>query len=257
MEYLAPKSMNKIAPLFDGWNETPIWSCLQGYMGRAWADHIQNPQSAQIVIGDLCFFAGVPDMALVKHIPADVSAPNILMFPQTEGWEMLLEQVYKSNAQRLTRYAFKKDPGVFDFDKLRAYVKKLPAEYYIQPIDEKMYHRTKAESWSQDLCSQFPAYADYEKHGLGYVTLYNDKIVCGASSYTVYDKGIEIQIDTLEEFRRKGLALACSAKLVLECLARGLYPSWDSANTASMSLGQKLGYHFDREYTAYLVSDYR
>ena len=73
----------------------------------------------------------------------------------------------------------------------------------------------------------------------------------GASSYTSYREGIEIQIDTKEEYRRRGLAYASGAKLILECLDRGLYPSWDAENWGSVKLAEKLGYHFDYEYPAY------
>ena len=83
------------------------------------------------------------------------------------------------------------------------------------------------------------------------------KLVCGASSYTVYNKGIEIEIDTKEGYRRKGLALVCASKIILECLSRELYPSWDAANRESVALAEKLGYHFDNEYVTYAITDFR
>ena len=46
---------NRIADLFAGWEETLIWSCLQDCMGRAFADSLENPRSAQILVGDFCF----------------------------------------------------------------------------------------------------------------------------------------------------------------------------------------------------------
>ena len=70
------------------------------------------------------------------------------------------------------------------------------------------------------------------------------------------DKGIEIEIDTREDHRRKGLAYACGAKLVLECLEKGLYPSWDAQNKWSVALAEKLGYHFSQEYVAYEIIGY-
>ena len=78
-------------------------------------------------------------------------------------------------------------------------------------------------------------------------------MVSGASSYSRYKNGIEIEIDTKAEFRQKGLAYACGAKLILECLSRNLYPSWDAQNKISVALAEKLGYHYDHEYTAYEV----
>lgn len=88
---------------------------------------------------------------------------------------------------------------------------------------------------------------------LGAVILKDGHPVSGASSYSGYQGGIEIEIDTREDYRRKGLATVCGAKLILECLDRGWYPSWDAQNKWSVALAQKLGYHYDREYTAYEV----
>lgn len=78
--------------------------------------------------------------------------------------------------------------------------------------------------------------------------------VSGASSYSVYNGGIEIQIDTRTDYRRQGLAAAAAAGLILECLDRDLYPSWDAANLWSVALAEKLGYQFDHEYDAYHVN---
>ena len=91
------------------------------------------------------------------------------------------------------------------------------------------------------------------KYGLGAAILKDGELVSGASSYTSYRGGIEIQIDTREDYRRQGLAYICGAKLILECLERGWYPSWDAQNPGSAALAQKLGYHLDHEYTAYEV----
>ena len=77
--------------------------------------------------------------------------------------------------------------------------------------------------------------------------------IAGASSYSSYMQGIEITIRTREEYQRQGLACICAARLILECMQRELYPSWDAANTKSVALSEKLGYHFDKEYVAYRV----
>lgn len=54
---------------------------------------------------------------------------------------------------------------------------------------------------------------------------------------------------------RQGLAFACGARLILECLQRGLYPSWDAQNEGSLALARKLGYHFDHAYTAFEIRE--
>ena len=78
----------------------------------------------------------------------------------------------------------------------------------------------------------------------------------GASSYSRYREGIEIEIDTREDHRQKVLAYACGAKLILECLKRNLYPSWDAQNKISVAWAEKLGYHYSHAYTAVEVLGY-
>jgi len=257
MYCLNKEDMYKIASIFEGWNETLLWSCLQGYMGKAWADDIENPKSAQILVGDFCFFAGVSNMELVRNIPDYFASQCILMIPQDGEWADLIVQEYKNNCHKFIRYAIKKELHVFDTEKLHSYIEKLPSDYSLRKIDEEIYNHLPSEEWSRDFCSQFPTYHDFVKYGLGFVAFHKDKPVSGASSYTIYDKGIEIELDTKEEYRRRGLALACASKLILECLDRELYPSWDAANRESVALSEKLGYHFEKEYVTYAITNFR
>ncbi|MGV8979686.1 GNAT family N-acetyltransferase [Clostridium sp.] len=257
MYCLSKEDMYRIDSIFYSWNETMIWSCLQGYMGNAWTDDVQNPKSAQILVGDFCFFAGVPNLDLVKNIPDYYTTPCILMVPSSDEWGALIEHTYKDSCHKFMRYAFKKESEIFSTERLQSYVNKLSVEYTVRKIDEEVFSNVKREQWSKDLCSQFSSYDEYEKLGIGFVITHNEDIVCGASSYTIYNKGIEIEIDTKEEYRRKGLALVCASKLILECLNKDIYPSWDSANRESATLAEKLGYHFESEYVTYAITNFR
>ena len=77
----------------------------------------------------------------------------------------------------------------------------------------------------------------------------------GASSFSTYSGGIEIEVDTRQDHRRKGLATACAARLILACLDRGWYPSWDAQNVWSVGLAEKLGYRFSHTYTAFEITE--
>lgn len=249
------QDMCKIAPLFLQTEDTSVLSCLQGHMGNAWADSIDSPRSAQIITGDFCFFAGDSSIAqarqLVSNIPDGFRSPWIIMIPPNEGWAALIEEAYPGRHRRFERYALKKEKGIFDAEKLRTYADQLPQGYTLAPIEEELYAQSKMLDWFKDCCAQFPSYEEYHQKGLGFAALYQGEPVAAASSYTVYDEGIEIEIDTQKEHRQKGLATACAAKLMLACLERGLYPSWDAANKISLALAEKLGYHFDKAYPAY------
>ena len=133
---------------------------------------------------------------------------------------------------------------------MKRVVASLPEQYTLSMINEQLYHACKKEAWSADLVSLFSSYKNYQELGIGAVICKDNLIISGASSYSRYQTGIEIEIDTKEEYRRKGLAYICGAKLILECLKRNLYPSWDAHNKGSVALAEKLGYHYSHTYTA-------
>lgn len=240
----------KASEIFVGWEETIIWSCLQGIMGRIYADSADEPTAAAALLGDFIFLAGKPNAELVAFIVNQDDSDFMIIVPQNDDWTNIVTQLCKDNCKIVTRYAIKKEPGIFDRDKLEKAAASLPDGYELCMIDERLYNMCKSEEWSADLVAQFPDYEDYRRLGLGTVILKNDSVVSGASSYSRYRNGIEIEIDTQKDYRRKGLAYICGAKLILECLERNLYPSWDAQNKASVALAEKLGYRYSHSYTA-------
>lgn len=248
------KETEKVSKLFEGWQETLIWSCLQKVMGHLYTNSKENPVSAVAVLGDFCFFAGKPDKELVMSKPEWCKQGFIIMVPQNEEWAEIIECCFGEKAKKVTRYAIKKEPDVFDRVALQKVVDSLPKDYTLKMMDEELFWHCKEIGWCRDWISQYPDHEMYHKYGLGAIILKDGEPVSGASSYSAYKEGIEIEIDTKEEYRRKGLAYICGAKLLLECLERDLYPSWDAQNKWSVALAEKLGYHFDHEYTAYEVT---
>lgn len=283
-----PDHPHMAAHLFAGWQETMILSCLQGIMGEIYISEPRalgtcgktlqadtfptdaRPLSAAAMLGDFCFLAGEPDAELAAFTPEGrdrdfrilvprersqntTDEPAGPPYPADRTWESAIRQIYGDKARRVTRYAIKKEPGVWDMHRLQAAVAALPPEYELRLIDEELFGQCRESEWSRDLVAQFRDYGLYREWGLGAVVLRGREIVSGASSYSAYRGGIEIEIDTREDYRRKGLAYICGARLILECCARGLYPSWDAHNLWSVALAEKLGYHLDRAYDAYEI----
>lgn len=243
-----------IKEIFGAWDETLIWSCLQGIMGEL---HTNSAEDAAVaILGDFAFYAGKPSEELVRFKPENCEQDFIIMVPQNDAWAKIIEKCYGDKARRVTRYAIKKERDVFDVSKLEQAILSIPKEYELKMLEEPEYGMCRNNSWSNDLVSQYKDYAMYKELGLGVAALKDGELVAGASSYSTYDGGIEIEIDTREGHRRKGLAYACSAKLIMECLKKGLYPSWDAQNKWSVALAEKLGYHVSHEYTAYEIMGY-
>lgn len=248
------------APLFDAWDETMIWSALQGVMGKVWAAwdaQEGTPAAALCLVGDLAFLAGAGDgaaaHALVAHLKKELDSRNIFVVPRDATWNHELLAAFP-DVREDERYAFYKDSGVFNRQNLQALRDNIAPNIILRSIDGELYDRVMRESWCHDFCSCFASKQDYLTNGLGVVALIGGQIIGGASSYTYYHGGIEIQVDTREDARRQGIASACSAQLILNCLDRGLYPSWDAANQASAALALKLGYRPKGAYPVWEVN---
>lgn len=246
-----------LRPLFKDWEETLIWSVLQGCMGKAWADNEKVPKAALLWIGDFLILGGDWQSSgaqeLASYLPEDFSAEEAIVIPQNRHWQTLLEQVHEGRGTLEYRYAIRKEPDVFDRAKLECYRDSLPQGFTLKAIDQELYQLSLQTPWARDLCGQFPTWEDFSAHGHGFVALHGNELVAGASTYSWYHDGIEIEIDTKKEYRRRGLALCCASALILHCLDRGLYPSWDAANKGSVALAEKLGYHFSHAYPCLMV----
>lgn len=242
------------AHLFSGWEETIIWSCLQDVMGCIYGNSAKSPTSAVALLGDFGFLAGVADAEFLLQLKSGVCKRDFLILvPQNEPWEGVIKTCYGERCRKVTRYAFKKEAEGFDIPGLKGLVNSLPKEYRLVMINQHWYSYCGQTSWCKDFVSQYESYEQYAKSGLGVLILKDGIPISGASSYSAYRSGIEVEIDTREDYRRKGLATACGAKLILECLKRNLYPSWDAQNLWSAALAGKLGYRFSHKYTAYEV----
>ena len=242
------KDTSKVRDLFEGWEETLILSCLQQVMGKVYVTDPEAPRSACAFVGCFAFYAGEPDRELVAAKPEGF----IIMVPRNKEWAFLIEECFPS-AKKVTRYAIRKDTR-FDTAALQREADSLPEGYELREIDAGIYRLCLEDPVTRDFVSAFGSMEKYLELGRGVVVLKNGRIVAGASSYTRYNGGIEIEVDTVETERRKHLATTVCAALIVRCLKEGLYPSWDAQNMNSVHLAEKLGYEFSHEYTAYEVA---
>ena len=196
------------AYLFDGWQETMIWSCLQEHMGseRQMAVCRLHRRESAWAISVFCRDARRKPDSRRQHTHTGSKNRKL---------GTCNRKVLGAEAIKAQRYAIKKEPEAFDCEILEKYAASLPAAYELRPIDQELYEQIMTKPWAKDLCSQFRDGDDYVRRGLGFAAVLRGDVVAGASSYTIYDDGIEIEIDTNKEFRNRGFASACGSRLIL------------------------------------------
>lgn len=247
------KDTSKATSLFAGWQDSVVWSAVQGVMGKIYVDSLEKPESGAVMLGDFCFLSGKPTEETAFFCPVDLKSEERILVPQNDDWARMIEKCYGEKAEKTVRYAIKKEPGIFDLEKLQKVAESLPEEYEMKLIDQELFEICRNTKWSKDLVANYENYRLYEQFGLGVAILKDGEIIAGISSYSGYHGGIEIEVVTREDYRRKGLAYIGAARLLLECDKRGLYANWDAANKMSVGLAEKLGYHFSHEYFVYKV----
>jgi len=258
MVELGREKRQAIWPVCEGSKEVLVRGAMEGTMGRVWVPGLSDSSYCLIVVGDFAYLMGLPpkgERALDLKGQIYESAFHAYLFLQNERWGDWLEDQFMGQTRSVSRYALKKEEHHFDMGLLKQYRDAIPRGIRIKRIDDRLYRMALKEEWSKDLCSNFEDEKHFQEHGFGYVAMKGQKIVAGCSAYGASEGMMEVEVDTRKDFRRQGLALACSAAFLIECLEKNIIPNWDAMNLQSVGLAEKLGYVFDREYQVYQLKD--
>lgn len=225
-------------------------TALEGYMGEVFVDNIEKPEFSFVFLERLCFIDGNSNNEFAKKALEEIDEYYKVIIANEE-WFELIEKVYKNNFEISSRYSIKKETK-FNKRMLEEYIENLDSHYKIKKIDEKMYNRIQqTDSYVTNLGMS----DQYEKNGIGFCALNeNQEIIAVITSDGIFNGGIDVNIKVRDIDRRKGIATALSAKMILECIRKNIYPSWDAANLNSVGLAQKLGYELDSEYRIYKIN---
>ena len=247
------QAMQAVAPLFAGWPEMLIVSALEGTMGSVWT--LQDaPGGALAECADFLFLAAREISAARSLLTAwkrEHAGRYAILAARDPALSALTPDVFADDAALTRRYAFHKGGEAFDRERLARFAASAPPEVELRPFDRETCGLAMQAPWSRSFCEQFRGADDFMARGLGVAALRGGELVGGASSYVCFSGGIEVQVETRKDMRRRGVALACCARLILTCLDRGLYPSWDAANLESVALALRLGYRLAGPYDAW------
>jgi GNAT superfamily N-acetyltransferase len=223
-----------------------VAAVIEGGMGRVFADAQEEPHVALAVL-DFHFLAGDPLHANALLLFKLLQSGDVVIAP-TPTWQHLVAATYPSELTVYHREAFQAEK--FDVDKLRRFCQALPSGFVLRQVCLAEV-RQFATDLDPALVYNFRSHEEFMTRGIGLGILHQGMFVSGASSAAVGGGKLEIEIQTHRQFRRRGLARAVAAALILYCLEHGIEACWDAANEPSAALARQLGFHSTGKYEAY------
>lgn len=225
------------------WLPPIIRPVVFGDMGMVCVDRLAEPAVCSLSLSDFVMYAGDSERPAARYFVETTERPCYVL-PSTSDWDGLVRE--SAPARSRARYTF--SSGGLDPRRLRELVNELPEGFEIRRFDAGAVEQAAAEHWSRSFVENFAGIESFLERGIGFGAFAGGELVSGASSFAVYDTTVEIEVDTRPDYRRRHLAAAVSASLVLHCLEHGLVPHWDAANEASRALAERLGFTLERRY---------
>lgn len=229
--------------------DVSIECVIEGQMGKAYVDDIQNPSAYKIQTGPFFYFAGDASGAGGQEILRAIQ-PWTLFMPSTEGWIEAGKSMYGERLVSFDRYSFSSE--CLSLEHLENLLLKSAFGQDVKQIDLAL----ATQVWGQDHfvdLSDFESPSDFVERGIGYYIEKNGTITGAAFSSLACSRGIEVSIFITEDYRRQGMATTLAAYLLKWCLENNMDPHWDAANLESCRLAEKLGYIPEGKYWAYYL----
>lgn len=190
-------------------------------------------------------FAGSCLNWLYRYLEQDF----FILYPGHECWVPVLDSVVADPVRKVARVGYKFDRRAFVAQRDR---QPLPAAYTLARLNAALMRKVAATSypWIQ---GTWKSEVHFERDGLGFCVLTRGDVVSLCYSIFVSGSHREIDIVTVQPYRRQGLARAAASAYIQECLDQGLQPGWDcfKENVASSQLARVLGFIPNSEFPVY------
>lgn len=188
------------------------------------------------------FLDGRPETGSIAAVEETyTNRPHVCL---TDDWERFIGERYPG-AKVYRRYMMK-PAGTFVFPEQPP----LPEGYRIGAMDEDAF---ELHPFSHGV--NYPSFAAFRAEGSGTGAYCENRIAACASSFLSLDGEVELDVFTAEEDRGKGLAAACVAGMLKDCMERGIMVHWDAQNKVSLHLADKFGFEQEAEYSVYWLPD--
>jgi RimJ/RimL family protein N-acetyltransferase len=237
-------------------------SVIDGSMpGNIWVDDVESPQSGYMESPEGMFLAGEPgnrafNCALNEYFRTNLfdvadAITSVWLTYYPPGWgDKLMGLLYPRDLLICPRRHYVCHQLAVDW---RA---RLPEGFSVRRIDADLLAHDQltipdhVNDWVMD---NWRSVENYMAHGFGFCTIHDQekRIVSWSLADCVHGEGCEIGIQTLPEYRRRGLATITAAAAVDHALTNGYaWVGWhcNDDNLGSRGVAEHVGFELERHY---------
>lgn len=213
-------------------------------------DDAASPRVARVAMDDFHLIAG--DVFADGAWAAVAGVPKGDYIAVPEGWHELVRR--RADVEARNRFAFW-EPEAWDCERLAEMRESLAPGFTLHRIDAGTI--AGYEALERSLIANFRTHEYFLERGVGF-GIKDDatgEFVAGCASYAIGSRSLEFEIQTREDYWRRGLALVTGARMIEHCIENGLEACWDAAHAGSADLAERLGFVGRRGYVGYQVRD--
>lgn len=238
--------------------------------GDVWVDDIDNPSIALIhssAVGGFSIFGEPTDSEVYRKFQRFITGDmfGILIRRGIDCFEFSIESD-KAKPSILALFNDKtiqsEDEFTFRKDEKYSGDMAIPDKYRILKVDATFLGELESgvfgnqELLTERLLASWGTYNSFLAKSVAFVVVYQKQIAAVIVGTARYKNVIPINIETENDHRRQGLALALLRQFVNECADRGLVAQWDcmDSNIASRRTAKSAGFEFVRKSRVYWFS---
>ena len=224
--------------------------------GRVFVDDVNNPQTVLLWhYNSFAFVSGRTDNnefnhSLKKLLSGDYeeNQRRFVLLVNDKKWNDLAQSliVGQSNTQIKERLRFRFDKKAFCDINIC-----VPGGYTLRKLDKEIIG--KLQGWI------IPAYSWHSSEaflagGIGYCLMDGENIACNSFSSAIGNRILDIGVETMVEYRMRGLAVSTAGTMVKYSLNNGFLPNWgcNSDNTGSVKVAEHLGFKILDSHPMYI-----
>lgn len=246
-------STHKIIQVFESFDKARaiiVPSIIQGRC-TLWVDSLDSPAAVLWQMGTLYAIVGDYGCPEAEALIEKIEPWHVLIAP-SEKWRAIVENAWRGRLVVLKRT--KLSSQSLTVNHLLEIRNSVPPEHIIQRMD-----LTTVKSLDKRVHSYIPIFfggsGEFYKRGIGFCIKDKEKVVSSATTFAPFINEFEMEVNTVNDskYRRRGLATAVSAALILHALENNLTPHWDAENDISVKLALRLGYSNPETYESLLL----